>query len=148
MIREIMNIWVGLIMTAVVVLLYYNTIVNEKKKNALKEKELENQKMELMMKIDTKAARAEVDALVERYFGEYTLYNFVAQKVVYIKKEDAELAVKEITKRIILNISETYIFYIKVLYFINDEDSLLEKITDMVSEQMISYMVEYNRPKE
>jgi len=148
MIRDIMNIWIGLIMTSVVVLLYYNTIINEKKKNLLKEKELENQKMELMMKIDTKAARAEIDSLIERYFGEYTLYNFVAQKVVYIKKEDAELAVKEITKRIIMNMSETYIFYMKILYFIDDEDGLLEKITDMVSEQMISYMVEYNRPKE
>ena len=148
MIRDIMNIWIGLIMTSVVVLLYYNAIVNEKKKNLLKEKELENQKMELMMKIDTKAARAEIDSLIERYFGEYTLYNFVAQKVVYIKKEDAELAVKEITKRIIMNMSETYIFYMKILYFIDDEDGLLEKITDMVSEQMISYMVEYNRPKE
>jgi hypothetical protein len=148
MIRDIMNIWIGLIMTSVVVLLYYNAIINEKKKNLLKEKELENQKMELMMKIDTKAARAEIDSLIERYFGEYTLYNFVAQKVVYIKKEDAELAVKEITKRIIMNMSETYIFYMKILYFIDDEDGLLEKITDMVSEQMISYMVEYNRPKE
>lgn len=144
----IMNIWAGILLTSVVVLLFYNTIVNEKKKNSIKEKEVENERMKLLMKVDTKAAREEIDNFVQRYFGEYTLYNFVAQKKVYIKKEDSELAIKEITKKIMLNISETYIFYFKLLYYIDNEDDLLEKITEIVSENMVSYMVEYNRPKE
>ena len=143
-----MNIWVGILMTSIVILIGYNTIVNEKKKNAIKEKEAENERMKLLMKVDPKLIREEIDNLIQRYFGEYTLYNFVAPKKVYIKKEDGDLAIKEISKKIMLNISETYVFYFKLLYYINDQDDLLEKITELVTEQMLSYMVDFNRPKE
>ena len=146
--HDIMNIWIGILMTVIVGLLCYNTIVNEKKKNALREKEIENERMKLLMDVNPKAAREEIEEFVRRYFGEYTLYNFVAPKKLYINKEDGELGIKEISKKIMLNISETYVFYFKLLYYINDQDDLLEKITEIVTEQMLSYMVEYNRPKE
>ena len=148
LITNILSVWITILLTAVVVLIGYNTIVNEKKKYTIKEKETENERMKLLMKVNPQATRDEIESFIQRYLGEYTLYNFVAPKKVYITKDDGELAIKEITKRIMLNISETYVFYFKLLYFIDNEDDLLKKINELVTENMLSYMVEFNKPKE
>ena len=118
------------------------------KKIEVKNKELENAKYSMMLSLKPKEAQEAIEQYVERYFGKYTLLHFAAPDVNYIKKEDADECIREVTKTIMLEISETYIFYFKILYNIENEDDLLKKINELVTEYMLSYLVEFNKPKE
>ena len=110
--------------------------------------ELELEKYKFFGSVDTKKVQEEIDNLINKYFAYYVLYNIEAPGKKYIKEDEINQGIKDITKNIILEMSELYSFYFRMLYDIESEEQLTAKIHEMVTDTMIAYSADYNRPKE
>lgn len=113
----------------------------------LKRIDFENDKMELLLKIEPKNAEKEIDEYIKNKLNEYIVKNILINKIEFIRKEQIDKMVRELDKEIILNISELYIFYIKLLTNIKDENDLLIFIDSKVKDHVLQFVTEYNKPK-
>ncbi len=114
------------------------------KKNELKEKEIKNKKYELFKTIDTEVMNKLLDDYFDQFINRYIAYKFVAKKQLYIKSEEIETMVKDLTKLIYIQISELYIFYISMTQSISNDDDLLEYIHTKVQNMCIESTMNYN----
>lgn len=113
-------------------------------KNEIKNKEAMNQKYELFKTIDPSALKESLDNYFEEYVNRYITYKFLSKKIMYIKAEESEAMVKDLTKLIYLEISDMYIFYIKCNTSINDDEQLLQYIHNKVQNTCIEIVTNYN----
>ena len=116
--------------------------INEK--NRIREIESKNKTYELFASIDTEAVQKELDTYFERYVNRYITYKFIANKVIYIKQDDIEKMVSDTTKLIMIEISELYIYYIKLLRAIDNNEDLIQYIYSRVSTITIDTVANYN----
>ena len=104
-----------------------------KYKENIKNKELKIEESKLYSNIDIN----EVNALLDKYFDDrvksYMLNNFIKNKVSYVNAEQKRAMVRDLTKSTILDISELYIYYIKLLHNLNTDDDLTSFIYVMIS---------------
>lgn len=104
-----------------------------KYKENIKNKELKIEESKLYSNIDIN----EVNALLDKYFDDraksYILNNFIKNKVSYVNAEQKRVMVRDLTKSTILDISELYIYYIKLLHNLNTDDDLTSFIYVMIS---------------
>lgn len=104
-----------------------------KYKENIKNKELKIEESKLYSNIDIN----EVNALLDKYFDDraksYILNNFIKNKVSYVNAEQKRAMVRDLTKSTILDISELYIYYIKLLHNLNTDDDLTSFIYVMIS---------------
>lgn len=128
----------------VVFILYTKVFPYYDKKNELKDKEIKNEKYNLFMKLDVDAMNTVLDGYFETYINRYIAYKFLSKKNMYIKSEEAEIMVRDITKLIYIQISELYIFYIKMTQSIRDDDELLQYIHTKVENKCIESITNYN----
>ena len=89
-------------------------------KNKLEEMKIKNDKYNLFSTLSIEAINQYLDEYFERYIQNYISMKFLVRKITYIKEEDCETMVRDITKVIALEISELYIFYIKMIYHLWD----------------------------
>lgn len=116
--------------------------INEK--NRIREIESKNKTYELFASIDPEAVQKELDTYFERYVNRYITYKFIANKVIYIKQDDIEKMVSDTTKLIMIEISELYIYYIKLLRSIDNNEDLIQYIYSRVSTITIDTVANYN----
>jgi len=135
------------ILISIIIVTYFGN-KNITRKYNQKEFELELEKYKFFGNIDTKKIEEELDRLVNKYFAYYALYTFDAANKQYIKEDDMNKGIKDITKNIILEMSELYSFYFRMLYNIETEEQLTAKVMEMVTNTMVSYVSEVNKPKE
>lgn len=102
-------------------------------KENIKNKELKIEESKLYSEIDIN----EVNALLDKYFDDraksYILNNFIKNKISYVNAEQKRAMVRDLTKSTILDISELYIYYIKLLHNLNTDDDLTSFIYVMIS---------------
>lgn len=113
-------------------------------KNRIREIETKNKTYELFVNIEPEAVQKELDTYFERYVNRYITYKFIANKVIYIKQDDIEKMVSDITKLIMIEISELYIYYIKLLRSIENNEDLIQYIYSRVSTITIDTVANYN----
>jgi hypothetical protein len=113
-------------------------------KNRIREIETKNKTYELFASIDPEAVQKELDTYFERYVNRYITYKFIANKVIYIKQDDIEKMVSDTTKLIMIEISELYIYYIKILRAIDNNEDLIQYIYSRVSTITIDTVANYN----
>lgn len=115
--------------------------INEK--NRIREIESKNKTYELFANIDPESVQKELDTYFERYVNRYITYKFIANKVIYIKQDDIEKMVSDTTKLIMIEISELYIYYIKLLRSIDNNEDLIQYIYSRVSTITIDTVANY-----
>ena len=113
-------------------------------KNRIREIESKNKTYELFASIDPEAVQKELDTYFERYVNRYITYKFIANKVIYIKQDDIEKMISDTTKLIMIEISELYIYYIKLLRSIDNNEDLIQYIYSRVSTITIDTVANYN----
>ena len=113
-------------------------------KNRIREIESKNKTYELFASINPEAVQKELDTYFERYVNRYITYKFIANKVIYIKQDDIEKMVSDTTKLIMIEISELYIYYIKLLRSIDNNEDLIQYIYSRVSTITIDTVANYN----
>lgn len=113
----------------------------------LKNKENKNELCRLYSVINPEEVRKELNDYIHQYTLIYVLYHFTVNKIEYIKQDDVDKMVKEITITINVEISELYIFYFRLLYDIQDDDSLTSHIHDLVKDDVMAFVKDFNAPR-
>lgn len=113
----------------------------------IKNKEIENQKAELFMKADPNIANKEIEEMISDYINRYVVRHFLINNIDFIRKDEIDMMVKKITREVILDISELYLFYVKILVSIKDDDDLIRFINRKVSDKVLEFVTEFNKPK-
>lgn len=117
-----------------------------REKNNVQYMNADNAKMDLFLKLDPKLAEQELSQFIKNYIDEYVVKRFIIHKIEYINKENIEIMIKDLTKKIVVEIPELYVFYIKILINIENEDDLIKYIHKIVSDQVLSFTSEFNKP--
>ena len=126
---------------------YYYLIIIIDKKNKLKEMEIKNNQYSLFSNLEPKLIEEEIDNLIDKYINIYYINYMIPNNIDYLRKDYIEKMVKELTKQIIMDISELYIFYIKCLVSIKSDQDLLTYIHKKVKEHVLTFVTDYNKPK-
>ena len=135
-------IWIGFYIPLFIILNKYIKI-REIRKN----KEITNKTYELYSKLDPKLMDSELDEWIKKYINRYMIKNFIVQNIDYIKKDQIDEMVRDITKELMIDISDLYLFYIKLLVNIQNDDDLLQFIYYKASDRILEVVTEYNTPK-
>lgn len=104
-----------------------------------------NEKYALFNSIDSDSIAEKLDKYFSEYVNRYVIYKFVSKKITYIKDNEVETMVSDLTKFIAVDISELYIFYIKMSTSITDQDSLLLYIKNKVRAEVVDVVSSYNK---
>ena len=139
------------IIVSVILILVFTTIniryITQKyliPKNELKDKELKNQKYTLLSTLSVDAMEEYIDLYFTKHVQNYITYKFIAKGSRYIKNDECEILITDVTKLIYLEISELYIFYIRMIYSINEDDDLLKYINMKVKETALRSVTDFN----
>lgn len=114
------------------------------KKNENKEKEIKNKKYELFKDLDPDIMKESIDKYFKSEVNRYIAYKFIANKSMYIKTDEINEMIKDVTKLIYIEISELYVFYIKMTRSIDNDDDLLEYIHNRVQNICIETVSNFN----
>lgn len=114
------------------------------KKNENKEKEIKNKKYELFKDLDPDIMKESIDKYFKSEANRYIAYKFIANKSMYIKTDEINEMIKDVTKLIYIEISELYVFYIKMTRSIDNDDDLLEYIHNRVQNICIEAVSNFN----
>lgn len=120
--------------------------LNQKQK--IKTEEVKNNQYNLFMQIDVELVEGEIDKLIKKYLNEYVLYEIIMNNIDYVRKDKVEEMIRYLDKKIMIEISELYIFYIKLLRNINNDEDLLEYVNKKVKEHVLNFVTDFNSPKE
>lgn len=113
-------------------------------KNKLEEMKIKNEKYNLFSVLSIESINQYIDEYFERYIQRYISMKFIVRKIEYIKEEDCEIMVRDITKVIALEISELYIFYIKMICNISNDEDLLKFINSKVKSIAVDQVSAFN----
>lgn len=145
MVETVMIIFVPfilLVLSLVILSLIWRPVIN--RLLDLKDKKIKISKYELYNKVNIEVVNNEIDAYIQRYIDRYILYKFIANKIIYIKQEDTNAMIKDITTNIALDISDLYLYYISLVYSYDTDEELITFIKSKVTNATIEYVTNYN----
>jgi hypothetical protein len=71
----------------------------------------------------------------------------MVKQINFIRSDEANIMSREITKLVMIDISDLYIFYIKMIESISDDDDLIAYINRRVKRIVIEEVSHYNSIK-
>ena len=114
----------------------------------IKNKQVENEKVKLYATIDPKLVREELNNLIKEYTARYMTKNIMVNQIKFIKNDQMDEMTREITKQVILEMSDLYLTYCKLIYNISNEDELLTLIYKMVVDVVLDMVTRFNEATE
>ena len=140
---------VALIICITLVVIFY-TGINPmiKRYLTIRNKEVENKKMELYLDISPELMEKEIDRFIDDYVKRYIVYRFMSKKIIYINDEECDKMVKSVTENILIELSELYLFYLRTLTDIPDDDALIRVVNTKVKNKCIEQVLDYNSSLE
>ena len=114
------------------------------RKNDIREKECKNEKYKIFNEVDPVKINEYIDDYFEKYINRYITYKFISKKIIYIKQEDVDEMVRDLTKFLSLDISELYTYYISLITDIDDEESLVKYIHSRVMNISVEAVLSFN----
>lgn len=135
--------WIATLV-AIILLLLKKVFPMIDKNLSIKDKETKNKKYEIFLNASPEKAKESLDKFFDEYINRYIVYKFISNKQDYIKKEDTETMIKDLTKAIYIEIPELYVFYINLTYNIENDDSLLTYIHSVVMDKSIEAVTAFN----
>jgi hypothetical protein len=137
-----------IIITAIVltfILLYKKIFPYLEKKNEIRLKEVYNKRIELFNSISLEKVDKEIDEYIQRQVARYITYKFVANRITFINSDDTELMIKDITKLIVVEASEVYTSYMKLLVSINTDEDYIRYVHNRVKNAVIETVSAFNK---
>jgi len=111
---------------------------------SIKNKELENDKLKLYSTIDPKVVREELNDLIRQYVARYMTKNILVNQVTFIKNDQVDAMVKDIIKDVVINMSDLYLSYCKLLYNISNQEDLTEVIYFLTVDIVLDTVTNFN----
>jgi hypothetical protein len=99
------------------------------------------------MRLDPKAIDTEINDFLSKYVREYIVNKFMVKQINFIRSDEANIMSRDITKLVMIDISDLYIFYIKMIESISDDDDLIAYINRRVKRIVIEEVSHYNSIK-
>ena len=131
-----------LVLSLIILSLIWRPIIN--RALDLQDKKIKVEKYELYNKVNIEAVNNEIDAYIQSYIDRYILYKFIANKIIYIKQEDTNAMIKDVTTNIAIDISDLYLYYISLVYSYDTDEELITFIKSKVTNAAIEYVTNYN----
>lgn len=125
-----------------IVMPYFN------KKNELLEKDVKNKANTFFSTIDIESVNKLITEYIQKYIDRYIVYKFISNKKLYIDEESTDTMIKDVTKNVMRDISELYVFYFKLLYSIENTEDLIRYVHDKVMIQTVDSVSSYNKSIE
>lgn len=94
--------------------------------------------------LDPKLIKDEIDNLITDYMNDYMLKNIIAEDIQYIDNNLCNDMIRIVTFNIVKDISEMYIWYIKCIYSVNDDEKLIEIINKLVRDKALEKIIDFN----
>lgn len=113
-------------------------------KNRIRDLEVKNEKYNLFTSISPEIVNSSINEYINTYIQKYITFKFIINKQIYIKDEECAIMVKDVTKLVYMDISELYIFYIKIITNIENDDDLLKFLNRRVKELSIEAISNFN----
>lgn len=126
-------------------ILYFKIIPIQKKKLEISERETKNELYNMYIRIDPDAVQKTIDNLIDEKINEYVLYRIRTREAQHISSKDSENIVSTVTESIYIELSELYLFYIKLLVNIETDEDLLTYINSRVKYRSILFISENNK---
>lgn len=139
--KIVISIEIFLFLIAVLGLVYY--IIKYVYKPYL-EKINRLREYDLYMNFDPELAEKEIDKLIDKYLNKYVLENVIVKKIDYLQEPQVNIMISTLTHDICLDITELYIFYIKNICNINDDNDLIKYIRNKVKEHVLDFINDFN----
>ena len=130
------------------IILYYKLFPYLETKNEIRNKEAINKKNELYLNIDSSKISEELNKYIETSVNRYIVYKFIAHKITFINAEETETMVRDLTKSVIIEMSELYLFYIRLLYNISTDNDLVRVVNNLLKNQIIDAVSSYNKAEQ
>lgn len=147
MVFKSLLLFIGIIWgTGILGALYYYLWKISDRKLKIKEKEIQNDTYNIFMKLDPKLAETAIDDLIQSKLDDYVVTNIIANDIQYMKKQHVEDMVKTLTKNLVLNMSEVYVFYCKIITNIDTDDDFIRFIHKKVKDHTLIFVTEFNKP--
>ena len=115
------------------------------KKNELREKDIKNKQHTFFSSVDIDAVEKLVTDYIQKYIDRYIVYKFISVKKEYIKDDEIDPMIKDISKNIMRDMSELYVFYIKLLTNVTNTTELVYYVHNKVMELTIDSVSNYNK---
>lgn len=143
------NIIINILLKVALVVLVFIVVLKlykffTTKYETIKNKQLENEKLKLYSTIDGKLVKEELIQLIRDYTARYMTKNIMVNQIDFIKNDQMDEMVKEITKEVILEMSDLYLSYCKLLYNIDNEDDLLRVIYYLTVDVVLDVVTRFN----
>lgn len=113
-------------------------------KNELLDKKYKNELYELYTKIKPEAVQESLNNMVDIKIQEFILYNIRTREAQYMNSKDVDKMIKTVTSDLYLSLSELYVFYIKLIYNIENDEDVLTYLNKLVKRRSIDIVAENN----
>lgn len=145
MIENIIVLGLLVILILVLLLIFVKVIPLYKKKVELSEREIKNDLYRIYMSIDPDVVQQTIDSMIDQKIQEYILYRIRTRDAQFISSKDSDNIVSTVTESIYIELSELYLFYIKLMRNIETDDDLLSYINNRVKYRAILIISENNK---
>lgn len=138
------TIWILMIFAFIT--LFYIFLIKPviKTKQSIQNKQATNDLYNIFMRIDPNSCLDYVDKFILNYVKEYVFWNITGKGDDYIKKPEIDKMNNVVTRTVILEIPELYIFYIRMVYNVTDDESLMAFVRHETEKEVLLYTTEYN----
>lgn len=144
MINTIMFILITVYLMVLLGICTWQGIKYLNEKNRIRDLEVKNEKYNLFTSISPEIVNSSINEYINTYIQKYITFKFIINKQIYIKDEECAIMVKDVTKLVYMDISELYIFYIKIITNIENDDDLLKFLNRRVKELSIEAISNFN----
>ena len=113
------------------------------RKNIILERNTKNKLYELYTHIDPVIIRKSLDDMIDSYIAEYYFYK--VKNKDYLSNNDAQNMIRVVTDAIYIDLSELYLFYIKLIQSVETDEDLLRFINARVKERVLVFAANQNK---
>jgi hypothetical protein len=135
--------FVSLLIPIVILLVYIGKELS--KKNSIEENKNKNDLYRLYMDIDIIKAGEVIDNILSEYISRWVLVNITSKGDNYIKDSEVNELINSTTSKFIIEMSDVHLFYMKCLYNITDDDSLVIFVRERVKYLVLDFITDFNR---
>lgn len=128
-----------------IVIISLNIAREMRRKNDIEDRKAKNEQSRVYMDIDIIKANDIIDNILNQYINRWVLVNITSKGDNYIKDQEVDELIKDVTSNFIVNMSDVHLFYMNCLYNIPDDDTLVATVREKVKFLVLDFITEFNR---
>lgn len=134
-----------LILNAICLLIIGNRVIDIlKERNEINREDQKNKRYNLFMSVSAEYAQDEIDKYIDKYINTYYTNSMNYDNYQYIRSDMQREMLNDITKTIVKEIPQLYLFYASLLVNIETEEDLAKFIYKNTKTRLILFISDHN----